>query len=257
MNVVRAKHAGACYGVQRALDMAYAAILDGEDTHTLGPLIHNPKVVSELEARGVRVAQRVEDVDAGARRRPQPRRDARSAPGARRARPGGHRRHLPARRPRAEGGGRPGAALRTGGGRGGGGPSRGRRARGLRARGGRAGARRHGSRARAGRPCCARGRGRADHADTRGARRGGVGARGPRHRARGEEHHLLRHAPAPGGCGGIGGPGGRHRGRRGAQLVQHDAPGRHLRRLLRAHPPRGSARRAGPRVVRAAARPWA
>ena len=66
MNVVRAKHAGACYGVQRALDMAYAAILDGEDTHTLGPLIHNPKVVSELEARGVRVAQRVEDVDAGA-----------------------------------------------------------------------------------------------------------------------------------------------------------------------------------------------
>ena len=66
MNVVRAKHAGACYGVQRALDMAYAAILDGEDTHTLGPLIHNPKVVSELEARGVRVARRVEDVDAGA-----------------------------------------------------------------------------------------------------------------------------------------------------------------------------------------------
>ena len=42
MNVVRAKHAGACYGVQRALDMAYAAILDGEDTHTLGPLSHNP-----------------------------------------------------------------------------------------------------------------------------------------------------------------------------------------------------------------------
>lgn len=66
MKVIRAKHAGACYGVQRALDMAYAAILDGERTYTLGPLIHNPQVVSSLEAQGVRMAQSVEDIPAGA-----------------------------------------------------------------------------------------------------------------------------------------------------------------------------------------------
>ena len=66
MKVVRAKHAGACYGVQRALDMAYAAILDGGETYTLGPLIHNPQVVSSLEAQGVRVAESVADVPSGA-----------------------------------------------------------------------------------------------------------------------------------------------------------------------------------------------
>lgn len=66
MKVIRAKHAGACYGVQRALDMAYAAILDGDQTYTLGPLIHNPQVVSDLEAQGVHMAQSVEDIPAGA-----------------------------------------------------------------------------------------------------------------------------------------------------------------------------------------------
>ena len=62
MEVIRAKHAGVCYGVERALDMANAAMLDDEDTYTLGPLIHNPKVVEELDANGVHVAASPDDV---------------------------------------------------------------------------------------------------------------------------------------------------------------------------------------------------
>lgn len=65
MNVVRARYAGACYGVQRALDMAYAAILDGEPAYTLGPLIHNPQVVAKLEKEGVSVAHSVDDIEEG------------------------------------------------------------------------------------------------------------------------------------------------------------------------------------------------
>lgn len=65
MKVVRAKHAGVCYGVERALDMAIAAMMDEERTYTLGPLIHNPKVVERLAERGVRVADGVEDVESG------------------------------------------------------------------------------------------------------------------------------------------------------------------------------------------------
>lgn len=65
MEVIRAKHAGACYGVQRALDMACEVIEASACVHTLGPLIHNPKVVADLEARGARVAASPEDVDAG------------------------------------------------------------------------------------------------------------------------------------------------------------------------------------------------
>lgn len=49
-----ATQAGACYGVQRALDMVeQAASGEGGDVHTLGPLIHNPRVVDDLRRRGV------------------------------------------------------------------------------------------------------------------------------------------------------------------------------------------------------------
>lgn len=65
MKVLRAKHAGACYGVQRALDMANEVIASRESVHTLGPLIHNPKVVADLEARGAHVASSPDDIESG------------------------------------------------------------------------------------------------------------------------------------------------------------------------------------------------
>lgn len=65
MNVVRAEHAGACYGVQRALDIANEVLDTKDKVFTLGPLIHNPKVVSALAERGARVAESVEDIDGG------------------------------------------------------------------------------------------------------------------------------------------------------------------------------------------------
>lgn len=54
-----AQFAGACYGVERALRMVEERIAQGTPACTLGPLIHNPAVVSDLASRGVRV---VEDV---------------------------------------------------------------------------------------------------------------------------------------------------------------------------------------------------
>ncbi len=65
MRVVRAKHAGVCYGVERALDMAVAAMMDEDDTYTLGPLIHNPTVVKQLEEQGVKAAKCVDDIESG------------------------------------------------------------------------------------------------------------------------------------------------------------------------------------------------
>lgn len=54
MNVVLSKYAGACYGVQRALDLAESAIMGGDPAVTLGPIIHNPKVVQQLSDQGIR-----------------------------------------------------------------------------------------------------------------------------------------------------------------------------------------------------------
>lgn len=63
LEVIRAQYAGACYGVQRALDKTLEAAAAGKSVCTLGPLIHNPRVVSELESRGIGVADGVDAVE--------------------------------------------------------------------------------------------------------------------------------------------------------------------------------------------------
>lgn len=62
--IICAEHAGACYGVERALRMVReAAQSHAGNVQTLGPLIHNPQVVDELESKhGVTVAQDVNHV---------------------------------------------------------------------------------------------------------------------------------------------------------------------------------------------------
>ena len=74
-----AAHAGTCYGVQRALDMALAAAPQAGEcaqVHTLGPLIHNPIVVRELDGVGVGLAGNPGRRSVGHRDHPRPRRDA-------------------------------------------------------------------------------------------------------------------------------------------------------------------------------------
>lgn len=52
-----AEEAGMCFGVARALELAEKAAREAEGpVSTLGPLIHNPQVVADLERQGVGVA---------------------------------------------------------------------------------------------------------------------------------------------------------------------------------------------------------
>ncbi|MEY8436421.1 4-hydroxy-3-methylbut-2-enyl diphosphate reductase [Atopobiaceae bacterium 24-176] len=53
-SIVVADHAGACFGVERALSLVEGVLsAGGTPVHTMGPLIHNPQVVASLEGRGV------------------------------------------------------------------------------------------------------------------------------------------------------------------------------------------------------------
>ena len=52
MQIIRAKTAGFCFGVARAVDMTYSLLAGGTRVATLGPLIHNPQCVADLERRG-------------------------------------------------------------------------------------------------------------------------------------------------------------------------------------------------------------
>ncbi len=63
MEVIRATKAGTCYGVQRALDIAEEVLDTCPCAYTLGPLIHNPRVVEELAARGACVAKSLDEVE--------------------------------------------------------------------------------------------------------------------------------------------------------------------------------------------------
>lgn len=60
-----AKNAGACFGVKRALELAQKAGEQGGLAHTLGPLIHNPRVVEDLQRRGVGVANTLDEAGCG------------------------------------------------------------------------------------------------------------------------------------------------------------------------------------------------
>jgi len=65
MRVIVAKHAGICYGVERALKLAGEAASAGGEVRTLGPLIHNPQAVAALREQGVEVADDVAEVAGG------------------------------------------------------------------------------------------------------------------------------------------------------------------------------------------------
>lgn len=63
--VTTAKSAGFCFGVKRAVDMVYDEAAKSDKVYTLGPIIHNEQVVNDLEKKGVKVIDSVNDIDNG------------------------------------------------------------------------------------------------------------------------------------------------------------------------------------------------
>ncbi len=57
VRVETAPYSGYCYGVERAIKTALEVLKEGGKVVSLGPLIHNPGVVRELESYGLRQAQ--------------------------------------------------------------------------------------------------------------------------------------------------------------------------------------------------------
>ncbi len=65
MKVILANHAGFCFGVKRATQMAFEAAGRDPNTFTLGPIIHSPQVVHKLEEMGVGVVKDLTGVKNG------------------------------------------------------------------------------------------------------------------------------------------------------------------------------------------------
>lgn len=66
MKVIRAKTAGFCFGVKRAVDTVYTQLenQNEEKIYTYGPIIHNEEVVKDMEAKGVTVLRSETELDA-------------------------------------------------------------------------------------------------------------------------------------------------------------------------------------------------
>ena len=65
MEIIKAKTAGFCFGVDRAVKLTTELAQSGRKVATLGPLIHNPQCVAELEKLGVVTAGTLADVPEG------------------------------------------------------------------------------------------------------------------------------------------------------------------------------------------------
>lgn len=72
--ILIARSAGFCFGVKRAISIANEtagkeaggdATIERHPIHSLGPLIHNPQAVEELEKKGVHVVASVDDIPCG------------------------------------------------------------------------------------------------------------------------------------------------------------------------------------------------
>ncbi|MDF2673215.1 MAG: bifunctional 4-hydroxy-3-methylbut-2-enyl diphosphate reductase/30S ribosomal protein [Clostridiales bacterium] len=63
MEILLAKSAGFCFGVQNAIEKAEKAAAEGERVFTYGPIIHNNQVVENLKLKGVNVIDNIVEVN--------------------------------------------------------------------------------------------------------------------------------------------------------------------------------------------------
>jgi 4-hydroxy-3-methylbut-2-enyl diphosphate reductase len=62
MKIVVARSAGFCFGVKRAVNMAFEAANVSNSICSLGPLIHSPQLVEKLEDEGIKVIESVANI---------------------------------------------------------------------------------------------------------------------------------------------------------------------------------------------------
>ncbi len=67
MKLYIAEHAGFCFGVKRAVDIATDIVNNRGDTnvYSLGPLVHNPQVVENFSSKGLKVIDNTDNLKEG------------------------------------------------------------------------------------------------------------------------------------------------------------------------------------------------
>ncbi len=62
MKITVAKHAGFCFGVKRAIEIAEDTALNNKKTYVFGQLVHNERVISDLEKKGLVFVENIDEI---------------------------------------------------------------------------------------------------------------------------------------------------------------------------------------------------
>src|SRR5271165_4175859 len=65
MEILKARTQGFCFGVELTYKKALAETAEHDDVYTMGNIVHNPLIVKELDERGLRNAETLDDVESG------------------------------------------------------------------------------------------------------------------------------------------------------------------------------------------------
>jgi len=62
MNITVAKHAGFCFGVKKAIEIAEETALKNGKTYVYGQLVHNERVIDALQKKGIEFVDNIDDI---------------------------------------------------------------------------------------------------------------------------------------------------------------------------------------------------
>ena len=62
MEIKVARHAGFCFGVKKAIEIAEEVAQNNAKTYVLGQLVHNEKVINDLEGKGIIFVENINDI---------------------------------------------------------------------------------------------------------------------------------------------------------------------------------------------------
>ena len=62
INITLAETAGFCFGVERAVEIAYKTSEQKNSVYMLGPIIHNEMVVEQLIAQGAKIVSQIDEI---------------------------------------------------------------------------------------------------------------------------------------------------------------------------------------------------
>jgi small subunit ribosomal protein S1 len=65
MEIVKARTQGFCFGVELTYKKALAETTERDDVYTMGNIVHNPLIVKELDDKGLKNVETLEDVPSG------------------------------------------------------------------------------------------------------------------------------------------------------------------------------------------------